>query len=92
MKNEVLFVPEKHRLKIARDTIRMPEAMAAVMGGMTRDEAIAIVCELQEIDYEECKYPVPPVCTAYWNAQDWKRYADQNCKVPWHKHEYEKTV
>jgi len=34
---------EKHRLKIARQTMQMSDAMAAVMGGMTKDEARAII-------------------------------------------------
>ena len=38
-----LSVPEQHQLKIARDTLRMPDAMAAVMGGPTKTEAKAII-------------------------------------------------
>lgn len=34
-----LSVPERHQLKIARETLRMPEAMARVMGGPTKAEA-----------------------------------------------------
>lgn len=34
-----LTVPQKHQLKIAKDTLRMNDVMAKVMGGMTKDEA-----------------------------------------------------
>lgn len=34
-----LSVPDKHQLKIARDTLKMTETMARVMGGMTHGEA-----------------------------------------------------
>jgi hypothetical protein len=34
-----LSVPERHQLKIARDTLRMPDAMVGVMGGMTKVQA-----------------------------------------------------
>lgn len=34
-----LTVPERHQLKIARDTLRMPGAMAGVMGGPSKAEA-----------------------------------------------------
>lgn len=38
-----LSIPEKHQLKIAYDTLRMPDAMAAVMGGPTKVEARVII-------------------------------------------------
>lgn len=34
-----LSVPEKHQLKIALQTLRAPDAMVGVMGGMNKDEA-----------------------------------------------------
>jgi hypothetical protein len=34
-----LTVFEKHALKIARDTLRMPDAMLGVMGGPSKAEA-----------------------------------------------------
>lgn len=34
-----LSVPEKHAFKIAKDTLKMSDAGAKVMGGMTKDEA-----------------------------------------------------
>ena len=41
-----LTIPEKHLLKIARDTLRMPDAMARVMGGPSKDEAREIIYRL----------------------------------------------
>lgn len=41
-----LSVPEKHQLKIARDTLRMPDAMAGVMGGPTKAQAREIIYRL----------------------------------------------
>ena len=32
-------VVQKHQLKIAKDTLRMSDAGALIMGGMTKDEA-----------------------------------------------------
>lgn len=37
---------EKHQLKIALKTLKMPDAMAGVMGGMTKEEARDIIEEL----------------------------------------------
>ena len=34
-----LTVPQKHQLKIAKDTLKMSDVGARVMGGMTKDEA-----------------------------------------------------
>lgn len=41
-----LSVPEKHQLRIARDTLKMSEAMARVMGGPSHAEARAIILRL----------------------------------------------
>ena len=41
-----LSVFDKHRLKIARQTIRMNDAFINVMGGMTREEAYRTIEEL----------------------------------------------
>jgi hypothetical protein len=41
-----LTVPERHQLKIARDTLRMPDAMVGVMGGPTKAQAREIVRRL----------------------------------------------
>ena len=41
-----LSVPEQHQLRIARDTLRMNDVMARIMGGMTKDEARVIVARL----------------------------------------------
>lgn len=38
-----LSVPEQHRLKIAKSTLRMSDAGARIMGGMTKTEARAFL-------------------------------------------------
>lgn len=38
-----LTVPERHQLKVARDTLRMNDVFARIMGGMTKQEARNIV-------------------------------------------------
>ena len=46
MPRRELSAEDQHRLRIARDTLRMPGAMAGVMGGMTKEEARRVVAEL----------------------------------------------
>lgn len=46
MRKRELSVPEKHQLKIARDTLRMPDAIAAVVGGPSKEEAREIIKRL----------------------------------------------
>ena len=41
-----LTVPEKHQLKIAKATLKMSEAGARIMGGMTHEEAKAVIKKL----------------------------------------------
>lgn len=41
-----LTVPEKHQLRIAYKTMKMTDAGALVMGGMTKDEARAVIKKL----------------------------------------------
>lgn len=41
-----LTVPEKHQLKIAKKTLKMPDAMVGIMGGMTKEEARKIIKKL----------------------------------------------
>jgi hypothetical protein len=36
-------VPDQHQLNVARKTVKMPAAMAAVMGGMTPAQAHALI-------------------------------------------------
>lgn len=43
---EKLSVPEKHQLKIARSTLKMSDAGAFVMGGMTKVEAREVIFKL----------------------------------------------
>ncbi|KKL26373.1 hypothetical protein LCGC14_2395950 [marine sediment metagenome] len=42
-----LTVPEQHQLKIAKDTLRMPDAMVGVMGGPTKEQAREIIKKLE---------------------------------------------
>jgi hypothetical protein len=41
-----LTVPEKHQLRIARQTLKMSDAMVSVMGGMSKGEARQIIYRL----------------------------------------------
>jgi hypothetical protein len=41
-----LSVPERHQLKIARDTLRLSDFGARIMGGMTKEEARAVILRL----------------------------------------------
>ena len=41
-----LSVPEKHQLKIAKDTLKMSDVGAMIMGGMTKDEARDVIDRL----------------------------------------------
>jgi len=50
-----LSVPEKHQLAIAYKTVKMPEAMVGVMGGMTIQQAKDIIEKLTGKKYEERK-------------------------------------
>ncbi len=43
---KTLSVPEKHQLKIARSTLKMHDVGAAIMGGMTKDEARQVILRL----------------------------------------------
>lgn len=44
-----LSVSDKHQLNIARKTLKMPDAILGVMGGMTKQEAKKIVKKLTVI-------------------------------------------
>lgn len=46
MKPRELTVPEKHQLKIARDTLKMSDVGARIMGGMTKEEAREVIKRL----------------------------------------------
>lgn len=41
-----LTVSEKHQLKIAKSTMKMSDAGAFIMGGMTKDEARKVIKKL----------------------------------------------
>jgi len=47
--NEI-SVPQKHQLKIAKDTLKMSDAGASIMGGMSKKEAKEF---LKSIGYSE---------------------------------------
>lgn len=38
-----LTIPEQHQLRIARQTLKMNDVMARIMGGMTKDEARLVI-------------------------------------------------
>jgi hypothetical protein len=38
-----LSTPERHQLKIARDTLKMTDVGVKIMGGMTKEEAKEII-------------------------------------------------
>ena len=41
-----LTIPEKHQLKIAKDTLKMNPTMARIMGGMTKEQARKVIKKL----------------------------------------------
>lgn len=41
-----LSVPEQHQLNIARKTLKLSDAGAIVLGGMSKDEARAVILRL----------------------------------------------
>lgn len=41
-----LSVPERHQLRIARDTLKMSDVGALVMGGPSKDDARRIILDL----------------------------------------------
>ena len=46
MAKKTLSVFDKHQLKIAKDTLKMSDVGAAIMGGMTKEEARQIIKRL----------------------------------------------
>lgn len=52
-----LTVPQQHALKIAQQTLRMPDAMVGVMGGPTKEQARKIIAELTG---KRAKNPLKP--------------------------------
>ena len=49
---EAVDVPTKHQIKIAKDTLKLSDAGAKIMGGMTKDEARAVL-KKHNIKFEE---------------------------------------
>jgi len=41
-----LSVPEKHQLRVARQTLKMSDVGARIMGGPSKDEARRIILDL----------------------------------------------
>jgi len=41
-----MTIPEKHQLKVARETLKKSELFASLMGGPSRKEAMAIIKRL----------------------------------------------
>lgn len=41
-----LTIPERHQLKVARDTLKMNDAFARIMGGPSKQEAREIIRRL----------------------------------------------
>jgi hypothetical protein len=41
-----LSVPESHQLKIARRTLQLSDAGALILGGMTKEQARAVILRL----------------------------------------------
>lgn len=48
-----LSVPETHQLRIARDTMRMPDPMVGVMGGPNKEQSKKIIQELTGRPYKD---------------------------------------
>ena len=70
--NESLSIFDKHQLKIAKDTLRMSDAGANIIGGMTKQEAKEFL-----YDHGFYKFPSLPVQTTHWNKQAWINYIDK---------------
>jgi hypothetical protein len=43
---KALSIPEKHQLRIAKDTLKTPDAILAVLGGPSKAEAMATIIRL----------------------------------------------
>ena len=41
--SKTLSVPDKHQLRIARSTLKLSDAGALIMGGMTKKEALNVI-------------------------------------------------
>lgn len=52
-KEKSLSIPEKHQLRIARDTLKLSDVGAHILGGPTKPEARAIIKKLTGKDVKE---------------------------------------
>lgn len=43
-----MTVPERHQYRIARDTLKMPQPMVGVMGGMSKSQAKQVIANLRK--------------------------------------------
>jgi hypothetical protein len=55
-----LSVPEKHQLRIAKDTLRLSDAGARIMGGPTKEESREILKRAGWSDARIAKWEGPP--------------------------------
>lgn len=69
-----LSVFDKHQLKIARDTLKMSDVGARIMGGMTKAEAADVIFRLTG------KHPI--VCTDSGLAADARNYFSSPTHLP----------
>ena len=53
----ILSIPEKHQLKIAKDTLKMSDMMVGAMGGITKEEAKETIRRIE--DKMNCPLSVP---------------------------------
>lgn len=54
-----MTIPEKHELRIARDTLRMSDAMLGVMGGPSKEQARETIRRLTGKSAPKNKYGTP---------------------------------
>ncbi len=64
--------PEEHKIKIAKDTLNMPDAMAGVMGGPTKEEAQKTLNVPSTFSTKERTGPRAVHMIAQEIAKDWK--------------------
>jgi uncharacterized Zn finger protein (UPF0148 family) len=79
-------VPEKHQLKIAKDTLKMSDVVARVMGGMTKEEAREVlkkqgwsddrIAALEEAKKEEHWMKIEPLAGGEWEVTSHGHKAD----------------
>ena len=48
-----LSIPERHQLRVAKKTVNMPDAIAGILGGMSKREARRIIVALTGFNVKE---------------------------------------